>query len=91
MAFWKQTPRTFIAIMEARGRAAQRKIEQDIALAWHVMAIDRDNQKGMMKPLSKYLTAVRPVRQQTADEVAAIFETLRAQGKSVTVREVPRE
>lgn len=91
MAFWKQTPRTFIAIMEARGRAAQRKIEQDIALAWHVMAIDRDNQKGRMKPLSKYLTAVRPVRQQTADEVAAIFQSLKAKGRSVNIREVKRD
>lgn len=76
--------------MEARGRAAQRKLEQDISLAWHVMAIDRDNQKGMMKPLAKYLAAVRPVRQQTADEVAAIFQTLKAKGRSVNIREVKR-
>lgn len=76
--------------MEARGRAAQRQIEQDIALAWHVMAIDRDNQKGAMKPLSKYLKAVQPVRAQTADEVAAIFQTLKAKGRSVNIREVPK-
>lgn len=91
MAFWKQTPRTFIAIMEARGRAAQRKIEQDISLAWHIMAIDRQNQgKRQLIPLSKYLTAVRPVRQQTADEVAAIFQSLKAKGKSVKIRERAR-
>jgi hypothetical protein len=90
MAFWKQTPRTFIAIMEARGRAAQRKLDQDISLAWHIMAIDRDNQRGRMKPLSKYITAIRPVRQQSADEVAAIFLALKAKGKSVKIREVKR-
>jgi hypothetical protein len=90
MAFWKQTPRTFIAIMEARGRAAQRKLDQDISLAWHIMAIDRDNQKGRMKPLSKYITAIRPVRQQSADEVATIFQSLKAKGKSVKIREVKR-
>lgn len=76
--------------MEARGHAAQRRIEEDIALAWHVMAIDRDNQKGMMKPLSKYIKAVQPVRAQTADEVAAIFQTLKAKGRSVNIREIER-
>lgn len=88
--FWKQTPRTFMVIMEARVRAAQRKFEQDVALAWHIMAIDRDNQTGMMKPLSKYIKAVQPVRAQTGEEVAAIFQTLKAQGRSVNIREVER-
>lgn len=77
--------------MEARGRAAQRKLEQDISLAWHIMAIDRDNQKGRMKPLSKYLIAIRPIRAQTADEVAAIFQSLKAKGRSVVIRERPRQ
>lgn len=76
--------------MEARVRAAQRRVEEHIALAWHVMVIDRDNQKGMMKPLSKYLKAAQPVREQTADEVAAIFQTLKAKGRSVSIREVVR-
>jgi hypothetical protein len=43
-----------------------------------------------MKPLSKYITAIRPVRQQSADEVAAIFLALKAKGKSVKIREVKR-
>ncbi len=76
--------------MEARGRAAQRRLEEDIALAWHVTAIDRDNQKGRLKPLSKYIKAIQPVRAQTADEVAAIFQTLKAKGRSVNIREVKR-
>jgi hypothetical protein len=70
--------------------AAQRKIELDIALAWHVMAIDRDNQKGRMKPLSKYLKATRPQQPQSADEVAAVFQALKARGKSVNIVEVAR-
>lgn len=76
--------------MEGAELAAQRKIEQDISLAWHIMAIDRDNQKGMMKPLDKYLVAIRPVRAQTADEVAAIFMSLKAKGRSVVIRERER-
>lgn len=79
-----------MAIMEARVRAAQRRLEEDIALAWHVMLIDRDNQKGAMKPLAKYLKAVREVRDQSADEVAAIFQTLKAKGRSVNIVEVPK-
>lgn len=70
--------------------AAQRKVEQDIAMAWHIMAIDRDNQKGAMKPLSKYLKAVRSVRAQTADEVAGVFMSLKGKGKSVKIREIPK-
>lgn len=54
------------------------------------MMIDRDNQKGMMKPLSKYLKAIRPVQEQTADEVAGVFMALKAKGKSVKIREVKR-
>lgn len=76
--------------MEGRVRAALRKREDDIALAYHVMLIDRDNQKGMMKPLSKYLKHVRPEKPQTADDVANIFLSLKAKGKSVKIREVKR-
>jgi hypothetical protein len=76
--------------MEGAELAARRKIEQDISLAWHIMAIDRDNQKGRMKPLSKYLESIRPVRQQTADEVAAVFQSLKGKGKSVKIREVEK-
>lgn len=55
------------------------------------MAIDRDNQKGRMKPLDKYLKAVRPQHEgQTADEVAAVFLALKAKGKSVSIRERER-
>lgn len=75
--------------MEGRTRAANRKREDEISLAWHIMAIDRDNQKGQMKPLSKYLKAIRPTREQTADEVAAIFKALKARGKSVKIRKKP--
>lgn len=76
--------------MEGRVRAAQFRREDDIALAYHVMLIDRDNQKGMMKPLSKYLKAVRPTPPQTADDVANIFLSLKAKGRSVNIREVKR-
>ena len=54
------------------------------------MLIDRDNQKGMMKPLSKYLKAVRPEKPQSADDVANIFLSLKAKGRSVKIREVKR-
>lgn len=76
--------------MEGRVRAAQRKREDDISLAYHIMLIDRDNQKGMMKPLSKYLKVIRPEKPQTADDVANIFLSLKAKGRSVKIREVKR-
>ncbi len=76
--------------MEGRVNAAIRKREEDLSLAYHIMAIDRDNQKGMMKPLSKYLKSIRPQHEQTADEVAGIFMALKAKGRSVKIREVKR-
>lgn len=65
-------------------------MEREITLAYNIMAIDRDNQKGMMKPLSKYLNQVRPQKASTADEAAGVFVTLKAKGKAVKIRERPK-
>ncbi len=73
--------------MEGRSRAAQRKHDQDISLAWHMVALDREKR---LKPLSKYLAAAKPKHEQTADDVANIFLSLKAKGKSVKIREVKR-
>jgi hypothetical protein len=79
--------------MEGADLAAQRKIEFDVALAWHVMAISRENEgKRSLIPLSKYLDRIRPAvsQAQSADEVAAVFLALKGRGKSVNIRERER-
>ena len=74
--------------MEGRVHAANRKREDDLSLAWHVAAFDRQKR---LEPLSKYLAPLRPAREQSADEVAAIFKALKAKGKSVKIRKVKRD
>jgi hypothetical protein len=86
--FWLETPRTFLVCMEGRVHAAQRKREEDIMLAYNILLIKLDNQKGRMKPLSKYLPS-KPVV-QSADDVANIFLSLKAKGRSVKIRERKR-
>jgi len=79
--------------MEGADLAAQRKLEFDVALAWHVMAIGRENEgKRSLIPLTKYLERIRPTvsKAQSADEVAAVFLALKAKGKSVKIRERER-
>jgi hypothetical protein len=55
------------------------------------MAISRENEgKRTLIPLSKYLERIRPVVEQSADDVAGIFLSLKAAGKSVKIRERKR-
>ena len=73
--------------MEGRSRAAQRRHDESISLAWHMVALDREKR---LKPLSKYLSETKPKHVQTADDVANIFLSLKAKGKSVKIREAKR-
>lgn len=94
-SFWHQTPRTYIAIMKGRQKAVHAQRENEIVLAYRIMEIDRDNQKGTMKPISKYLDAVRaafniPTEANIADRAAGAFTALKAKGKAVKIRERPK-
>lgn len=76
-----------MVIMEARIRAANREIERDISLAWHTANFSRAKN---LPDLRKTLEKLRPVHVQSADEVAGIFLSLKAKGKSVKIRERKR-
>lgn len=76
-----------MVIMEGRIHAANRKLERDISLAWHTANFSRAKN---LPDLSKTLEKLRPVKAQTADEVAGVFLALKAKGRSVKIRERKR-
>lgn len=78
-----------MAVMEGRVHAANRELERDISIAWHTANFTRAKN---LPELRKTLEKLRPVqdRAQTADEVAGIFLSLKAKGKSVKIVEVKR-
>lgn len=62
-------------------------MEADVALAWHIVNLRRPKD---LPALDKYLAKLRPTKAQTGDEVAGIFLSLKAKGKSVKIREKKR-
>lgn len=76
-----------MVIMEGRVRAANRELERDISIAWHTANFSRAK---TLPDLRKTLEKLRPVPIQTGDEVAGIFLSLKAKGKSVKIRERKR-
>lgn len=44
-AFWRQTPRTFAAIMEGRIEAAKSAYNERMSLAWHVAVLSMSEPK----------------------------------------------
>lgn len=87
--FWDQTAATFAASLRGRIKALQHQAEQDTVLAWKTANFVGAAWAGKLKDLDHYI-AKRPIRAQTADEVAAIFKTLKAKGRSVTIRKRPK-
>lgn len=73
-----------MVIMEGRVHAANRELERDISLAWHTANFSRAK---TLPDLGKTLEKLRPVKAQTADEVAGVFLALKAKGRSVKIRE----
>jgi hypothetical protein len=86
--FLEQTSATFAASLRGRAKSINDRSERDIALAWHTAAFSGAAQAGKLKKLSTYISKP-PVQAQTADEVAAIFKSLKGKGKSVRIRKRP--
>ena len=82
--FDDQTPRTHAAIMEGCKRREMRAVQQDVALAWRIENFSRSGKK--LKDLDHYLGQLKPKREQTADDVANIFLSLKAKGRSVKIK-----
>lgn len=84
--FWRETPRSFVAIMDGVTRAASRKYDHAIFVAWHVAAFGNAAQAGKLKPLSKYL-GIKP-KAQTPEEMLAALQVLKEAGAPMDIREI---
>lgn len=76
-----------MTVMEGRVHAADRELEREISLAWHMANFSRAK---TLPDLGKTIAKLRPVKPQTADEVAGVFLCLKAKGKSVKITERKR-
>jgi len=84
--FWLQTPRSFVTIMEGAARAANRRIESDLAIAWHVENFSRMGKA--FKGLGHYLARLKPRKPQSGDEILAVFQQFQAAGAKMTIRKI---
>lgn len=82
-----QSPRSFVAIMEGAARAAKRKHEGELSLAWHSAAFGAAAQCGKLKKLDHYLPK-RPSRPQTASEMLGVLREFQARGAKMNIQRV---
>jgi hypothetical protein len=84
-SFWKQTPRSFVAVMDGAARRQKREFDLMVSGAWHAEAFARTKQ---LKQLSDY-TGTKPVRKaQTPDEMLAALQMMKAGGAPLSIREL---
>jgi hypothetical protein len=81
--FWEQTPRSFVAIMDARARAAKRESDAALSLAWHIEAFARQKR---LKPLREML-GIKP-KAQTTDEMLAVFRQIAGKGVPMNFKQI---
>lgn len=84
-SFWRQSPRSFVAVMKGCARAAKRALDLSVSQAWHGEAFAR--QKHLEK-LSKYIGSSEPKRAQTPEEMLAVFRSFQSQGAGMTITQV---
>lgn len=86
--FWRQTPRTFQAVMEGCARREERHAALAMATGWHVENFRRAGKN--LRNLGHYLKQFSSTPADPADEAAQAFQGLAERGL-VTIREVSKE
>jgi hypothetical protein len=77
-----------VTIMEATVRAAQRKFDREVTLAWHIAAMSGAAQAGKLKKLSHYLPK-KPSRPQAPSEMLAVLREFQSRGAGMTFTHRP--
>jgi hypothetical protein len=83
--FWKQTPKSFVAVMEGAARRHRRDFELAITGAWHAEAFARQKR---LKGLADYIGEKPKRRKQSPEEMFAILSQFQAGGAPIDIREV---
>jgi hypothetical protein len=87
--FTRQTPRSYVAIMEGMAAAATRKLDLCIVTAWHTAVFALSGYSGKLKPLSEFLSS-KPEpeevdeRMQNAQAIH-FFQSLKARGVPIEI------
>lgn len=87
--FWHQSPQSFQLAMQGVRKRAEREVESHTALAWQTAAMVATARNGKLKPLKHYL-GKRGQRQQTPQEMLAVFEGFKAAGANMKIRRIER-
>ncbi len=72
--------------MKGAARAAKRKHETDISLAWHVAAFNGAVQTGKFKDLNVYLGIKK--QPQTPDQMLNTLQVLQSMGAPMDITEI---
>ena len=87
--FWRQTPRSFVAIMEGMARAASRNVDLATVTAWQTAVFGLNGYAGKLKgkSLSDFLSSTRSADAQKSKHAQAIhfFHSLQARGVPVEI------
>jgi hypothetical protein len=80
-----QTPRTFLAVMEGRARAAKQEYELSVSQAWHGEVFARQKK---LKKLSEYLPRDEQAEPVSPEVVLDAMLTLQAAGVPMKIVKV---
>jgi hypothetical protein len=86
--FWRQTPKSYVVIMEALAHAAMRQLDLCIVNAWHTAVFALNGYGGKLKPLADFLSS-KPEpeddgRLQNA-KIIHFFQSLKARGVPIDI------
>lgn len=80
--FWVQTPRSFVAILDGRSRAAKQDYELAVAQAWHTEAFART------KRLKRLIDYLKEPKAQTPEEILAAFRSFQSHGAPMEIEQL---
>lgn len=72
--------------MDGAARAAERKFDRDLSLAWHVAAFSGAAQAGKLKKLTAYQRKLTPP--QTGEQMLGTLQALHDMGAPMSIRQV---
>lgn len=95
--FWKQTPKSYVAVMEGMAKAASREVDIAITTGWHAAIFALSGYAGKLqgKSLSDYLIS-KPERPEKDEErlsnarLIHFFNSQIARGADIKVEKVTR-
>ena len=87
-AFWDETPRSFVTIMEGAARAAERKHESDLMVAHHGAAWTGAAYGGKLKRFRDYVPGKSQLQPQSGDQMLGAIMSLHEMGAPMKIEQI---